>query len=343
MSAAEGSPRTGSRRIDGRGQDSAAPAVSVCIPTYNGERYMEQCLHSVRTQTETDMEIVIVDDGSSDETPRIACEAAAQDERFRVYRNERNLGLVGNWNRCIELARGAWIKFVFQDDLVAPGCVAALREAAGERFDIAACMREFDFEAGTDPGTERYYRTHPTLVSVFGAARAIDAQAFQSAVIEHLGFNFVGEPTAVLFRREAWCRAGPFNADLVAICDFEFWARLGVHGGLAVVDEPLATFRVHAGAESARNNAERFYRMTELDQVVLLHEYAYRPVFAPLRQAARRAGVDLAARCRVRAARARSMARSDPALKSQYAAIASLYPAIEKGNAVASRVRGWFG
>jgi glycosyltransferase involved in cell wall biosynthesis len=337
------SRRVETRRIDGRGEDRAAPAVSLCVPTFNGERYLEECLRSVLAQTEADLEVLIVDDGSTDATPRMACEAAADDDRIRVYRNERNLGLVGNWNRCVELARGEWIKFVFQDDLVAPRCVAALRAAAGERFDLAACMRDFEFEAGIDPGTERYYRTHPTLDSVFGGVGAVDAATFQAAVLEHLGFNFVGEPTAVLFRREAWLRTGPFNADLVAICDFEFWARIGVHSGLAAVSEPLATFRVHAGAESARNNAERFYRMTELDQVVLMHEYAFQPVFAPLREAARRAGVRLDARCAMRAARARSLSRSDPALQAQYAHIAALYPAIERAPNVISRVKGWFG
>ena len=99
------------------------PIVSICIPTYNGAKYLRECLDTVLSQTFTDFEVLLVDDQSSDETLSIAQEYAAKDTRIYVKQNEQNLGLVGNWNCCIELAQGEWIKFVFQDDLIAPECL----------------------------------------------------------------------------------------------------------------------------------------------------------------------------------------------------------------------------
>src|ERR1700709_90296 len=92
--------------------------LSVCIPVYNGERYLDECLRSVRDQTHADFEVVIVDDCSTDGTRDVVGHHAAQDERIRLSVNAHNRGLVGNWNRCLELASGEWIKFLFQDDVL---------------------------------------------------------------------------------------------------------------------------------------------------------------------------------------------------------------------------------
>ena len=106
------------------------PKVSICIPTYNGERYIEKTLNSVLLQTYDDFEVIIVDDQSSDNTWEILTQYAAQDGRIHLFKNEHNLGLVGNWNRCIELAQGEWIKFVFQDDIIRNDCLELMMNGA---------------------------------------------------------------------------------------------------------------------------------------------------------------------------------------------------------------------
>src|SRR3990170_405399 len=92
-------------------KNGAYPCVSVCIPTYNGGKYIRECIESILVQTYTDFEILIVDDKSFDETIEIAEEFARGDKRIRIVRNRQNLGLVKNWNKCVELAEGEWIKF----------------------------------------------------------------------------------------------------------------------------------------------------------------------------------------------------------------------------------------
>src|SRR5438270_12301052 len=100
------------------------PPVSVCIPTYNGEAFVRQCIESVLAQSFPDFELIVVDDGSTDGTWDIVRDYEARDCRFRVSRNEVNKGLVGNWNHCVDVATGRWLKFVFQDDELAPECLA---------------------------------------------------------------------------------------------------------------------------------------------------------------------------------------------------------------------------
>src|SRR5215468_6023153 len=96
------------------------PKVSVCIPTYNGAAYLSECLESVMRQTFAAIEILIVDDGSSDSSASIAQQYTRADKRIRLFVNKKHLGLVSNWNHRVDLASREWIKFVFQDDILAP-------------------------------------------------------------------------------------------------------------------------------------------------------------------------------------------------------------------------------
>lgn len=264
------------------------PRVSICIPTYNGARYLEACLDSVLGQTYSDIEILVVDDGSTDTTFEILERYAANDQRIRLVRNKNNFGLVGNWNRCVELARGEWIKFVFQDDLIAPTCVEEMLAASTPDTWLTVCRRTFIFEDGTPEATRRYYEQHPDPERVFGTGITyVPPETVCETAIDLFGVNFFGEPTATLIRRKAFTRHGLFNPELAMICDTEYWVRLAAYHGFTYLPKTLASFRVHAGSTSAHHFAQRQYRIT-LDGVVLMHEYVHNPAFEPVREAMRR-------------------------------------------------------
>src|SRR5262252_5126206 len=123
-----------------------SPSVSVCIPTYNGARYIHECIESVRIQTYKNMEIIVVDDQSEDETPLIVEEYARRDSRIRLFVNEVNLGLAPNWNRCVELSTGEWIKFVLQDDLIESECIEKMIDDCSGSRPLCVCRRRFLFE-----------------------------------------------------------------------------------------------------------------------------------------------------------------------------------------------------
>ena len=84
--------------------------MSICVPAYNGARFLRECLDSALAQTCADFEILVVDDSSGDNTAALARDYARRFPRVRVHVNERNLGLVANWNRCVELAQKVLVR-----------------------------------------------------------------------------------------------------------------------------------------------------------------------------------------------------------------------------------------
>jgi len=94
--------------------------VSVITPLYNGERYIRETIMSVKKQTYENWEMIIVDDGSTDNGQKIVMELVAQDSRIHYYKNEKNRGVAETRNRGIQLAQGRYIAFLDSDDLWKP-------------------------------------------------------------------------------------------------------------------------------------------------------------------------------------------------------------------------------
>lgn len=106
------------------------PKVSVIVPVYNSEQELRDCLDSLVEQTEKDIEIIVIDDASTDNSPAIEAEYQKKYPNVKVYRNERNLGQSETRNRGIELAEGDYIAFLDSDDYVNPGMYEELYQAA---------------------------------------------------------------------------------------------------------------------------------------------------------------------------------------------------------------------
>jgi glycosyltransferase involved in cell wall biosynthesis len=111
------------------------PTVSIGIPVYNGENYLEQALQSLLAQTYTDFEIIITDNASTDRSREICQKYVALDPRVRYYQNETNLGCTGNFNIVFKYARGKYFKWAPHDDLYEPTflekCVEPLERDPG--------------------------------------------------------------------------------------------------------------------------------------------------------------------------------------------------------------------
>lgn len=109
---------------------SQVPRVSIGMPVYNGERYLEQALESLLGQSFADFELIISDNASTDATEQICRAFAARDRRICYLRSETNRGAIWNWNRVFHLARGTYFKWAADDDLYSPEfirrCVAVL-------------------------------------------------------------------------------------------------------------------------------------------------------------------------------------------------------------------------
>ncbi|PZD73225.1 Putative glycosyltransferase EpsH [Acaryochloris thomasi RCC1774] len=308
------------------------PLVSVCIPTYNASRHLEDCLNSVISQTLTDFEVLVVDNQSSDNTLEIVKSYAERDSRFRIIVNDQNIGAINNFNRCAELAQGEWIKYVHADDLIEPHCLEKLISAKQSDSALVCCRRNFLFEPGVSEKTEKYYLdilSKRSIETLFPDSINISARSFCKATLENIGFNIVGEPVAVILNRNAFYRYGVFNRHIVNKCDVELWTRVATHTGITHVPEVLATHRVHSGSVTTGNTADRHYRKSKIDQLIILYEFVLNPIYAPLRDVAKNyPTVNLQNLLAKSAHIARRIAEKDTSVMPQWEEIQKYYPAL---------------
>ena len=115
------------------------PKVSVIVPVYNAEKYLQECVDSILRQTLADLELILVDDGSTDSSPAICDRYAEQDARVKVIR-QANAGLSAARNRGIEVAAGEWVAFVDSDDFVDKNMFEQMYlYAKNNKYDIVVC------------------------------------------------------------------------------------------------------------------------------------------------------------------------------------------------------------
>lgn len=135
--------------------------VSVYLPTKNRSALVQRAANSVLTQSYRDIELLIVDDGSTDDTPRILDELAADDPRVRVLRNEKSMGAPFSRNLAITASRGAWITGIDDDDMFLPGRIEAfvdywrILESSGAQFSCIYAQDLYDSGTGTSQSYKR--------------------------------------------------------------------------------------------------------------------------------------------------------------------------------------------
>ena len=121
--------------------------VSIIIPCYNSEKYLPDCLDSVLAQSETDFEVILVDDGSRDATLAVANAYAAKDARIHVYHQE-NAGVCAARNLALSYAQGEWVTFVDSDDLLVRDALSLMLSATQGETDLVVLAHETFDERG---------------------------------------------------------------------------------------------------------------------------------------------------------------------------------------------------
>lgn len=208
--------------------------VSICIPTYNSERFISDALDSAAGQTYPDLEIVVVDNTSRDSTVEICRDYSQKDRRVKVYENEINVGAYGNFNKCIVAATGAYIKFLASDDLLDPTCVEKLVAAyeSNPGVTLVGCAQQ---DVAEDGSIER-------VVSPYEESGRVDGRSVAKHMLLRMS-NDLGAPTSTLMKRED-CLEG-FKRHYFYFGDMELWCRLLMNGDYFFVQEPLSTLRLH--------------------------------------------------------------------------------------------------
>lgn len=117
--------------------ESNQPLVSILIPTYNREDLIGESIQSALNQTYQNIEVIITDNCSTDKTPEIVKSYQEKDSRIKFLQNEKNLGPVLNWERCLDAASGEYSKILWSDDLIRPEFIESCLELFVEESDLA--------------------------------------------------------------------------------------------------------------------------------------------------------------------------------------------------------------
>lgn len=240
------------------------PRISVLIPCYNREKYIQQCVKSVIDQSYENLEIIICDNASTDQTYTILKGLASKDSRIRLSRNEKNIGPIPNWRKCLEQASGEYIHWMWSDDYVEPRfyecvlngmakCSASMALASHKMFmDVDGRLlkimnrSEFDLLPGSSVAKKMLSRKPPWTVSP--AAWLLPSVSVRSHFFDRIpvvnGLDCVSKAIGI---------------DLLMIVGAAFDAQQVVR-----VPEACAVFRSHAGSISIRQPTWRHYEAAKI-------------------------------------------------------------------------------
>lgn len=209
-----------------RGAVSTVPVVSVVMPAYNQSGFLRQAIASALAQTFTDLEVLVVDDGSTDDT-RAVCESFGDPRlRYRYQENDGTWGL-GARNRAMMEARGEWIALLDQDDVWAPDKLARQLEAAARdpTIGLVFCLARFIDGEGRCTGEQRL--------------DVPEGDAYPKLLLQNWYYASTG-----MFRR-GLLAIGGFPAHGAGAGDYQLWLALARHTRVAVVREFLCDYRFH--------------------------------------------------------------------------------------------------
>ncbi|HHW01018.1 MAG TPA: glycosyltransferase [Clostridiaceae bacterium] len=230
------------------------PLVSILIPTYNRPAYFKQALESALNQTYKNIEIIVGDDSTNDETEQLIKESYLDKyDNIKYYHNEKNLGKFDNCIKLYEMARGKYINFLMDDDLF-------------EEVKIEKMMNYFIYDKNEEISLVTSHRTviddkgnnkgiFGSTDKVFKENLIIDGLELGNSMITN-NYNCIGEPTTVLFRKDKLAEPfGMFNGRRYGcIADQVSWLNILCRGKAVYINEVLSCSRIHD--EQEKNNPD---------------------------------------------------------------------------------------
>jgi GT2 family glycosyltransferase len=265
---------------------ATTPLVSVVMSVYNGEKYLSQAIDSVLAQTYTNLELIIVDDGSVDSTAQVL-RTYASDCRVRTVHQE-NSGYVRAWNLAIRLARGPIIARMDADDICMPTRLERQLEVTRQYPNwgvIATGIATID-DAGNVTDLHRDFHRHGNIISDY------------TLRLKLMHFNPLPHPTAII-RRDVLELVGGYSEQYYPAEDYHLWVEIARAGyGLYRVNSDLLYYRIHESSTSAtlrELQANQHAKVMDLARSHLLPQLASRQLIRESVSANR--CLDIAARC----------------------------------------------
>lgn len=253
------------------------PTLSVVLPNYNHARYLPAALRALLNQSVLPIEIIVIDDASTDNSMDVITEFAKNNSRIRVYQNEKNQGVVSGLNRGVELAKGDYVFLTSADDEVLPGLFQRSLELLARHPQAAlsctVCRWSYvdtalTWDMGTGMAGEPKYLSPDDLVC-----------------IGRRGKLFIGT-SSVILRKQALIEACGFIPDLRWHCDWFAVTVPAFRYGLCFVPEPLSVFNIHSQSYYSSGRKRSEHQQVLLRLVELLNS----PVCADVRPRIRDSG-----------------------------------------------------
>lgn len=224
---------------------SGFPLMSVAIPAYNHARYITTCLESITAQTYPTLEIVLVDDGSQDDTFLLAKQfLESHQERFSrlVLYSRKNRGVSVTSNECIDQCRGEWVHLIGSDDRLYPDKIMRQWQAWQSWHESAPALIYADCDCIDNQGEMIPAKSVSNAQTGKNGkpSPGLDLDAYRWL----LHSNHIPNPTVAL-RREAFWKIGGFDESL-SLEDWDCWLRLSVKYPMVRIPEILASYRLHS-------------------------------------------------------------------------------------------------
>jgi len=208
--------------------------VSICLPVYNGARFLPRAIESVLNQTHQNWELLIADDCSQDDSVKIVAQFAEREPRIKHWVNSHNLSIFANYNECINRATGEYIKPFAQDDLFEPACLERLSQSLRDNPDVSlvtAARAVIDGD-GNRTSIERF----------FDHTLKIHGEDVIREYIQTFTYR-TGTPSQVMFRQAS--KGSGFDTGYFLSGDIEYFFRILESGQYMYLDEVLVSFRRH--------------------------------------------------------------------------------------------------
>jgi glycosyltransferase involved in cell wall biosynthesis len=242
-----------------------SPTISIGVPTYNRSKYLIRAIESVLSQTYLNIEVIVSDNASTDDTAERV--RALSDDRIIFLEQAKNIGMVGNFNACLQAATGDLFLMLSDDDVLNPTCIERLSDPfrsegpASEDVGIVWCpVKVLDSGGTTKYETAAGVENEPGWALVEGLFRGTRGPRFCS----------------ILVRRRDAMAAGGYRSDHGPICDVGNWSQIAVSYPRAIcIREPLSGYTVHQSSISSQPDGALWQRSGEqitADLVALLEQ-----------------------------------------------------------------------
>ena len=252
----------------------AKPLVSIVIPTYNREDTIEEALESALSQTEKNIEIIVPDNASTDETTEIVESHARQDRRIKLIKNEVNSGPVINWKRGIDAACGKYIKILWSDDLISNDFLAKTLALYDKKPELAFVFSKTEIGASPDSPDRKVYYDAMKATGIY------PAESFINGIL--CGLSLPYSPGCAIFRADTLRKAFVSTNDLFenrylmngAGPDLLMYLCSTNHAGsFGYVHEPLSFFRAHKSSITLNSEWPQLHIDYDKSIIWFLHHF----------------------------------------------------------------------